>query len=72
VGLVSVRFRVGGLFLSPDPADFALLLDDDGLDFSDAVAHPLPGLYDTSVQSIEFEEVDLSQHRYFSLVVRPL
>lgn len=71
VGLVSVRVRVGGLFLSTDPEDFALLLDDDG-DFSDAVVHPLPGVYDLTVNAVEFNSVDLSRHRFFALVVQPL
>jgi len=71
VGSVSVRFRVAGLFLSPNPADFALLLDEDG-DFSNAVQNTTPGTYDSEAQTIEFSNVDLSEFTYFTLAVKPL
>lgn len=71
VGRVNVRFRVAGLFFSPNPLDFALLQDEDG-DFSNALIAPELGLYDSEAQTIEFRGVDLSQQTYFTLAVRPL
>jgi hypothetical protein len=71
VGTVSLRFRVGGLFLSPEVSDFALLFDDDGA-FSDARVLTGPATYDPGTDSIVFREVALGPERYFTLAVRPL
>jgi len=71
VGRVNIRFRVAGLFFSPNPADFALLLDEDG-DFSNALVSSVTGLYDAEAQTIEFRGVDLALHTYFTLAVKPL
>jgi hypothetical protein len=71
VGTLSMRFRVGGLFLSESPGDFALLLDEDGL-FADARVHVLGARYDSELDAISFEGVDLSGSSFFTLAVRPL
>jgi hypothetical protein len=71
VGTVDLRFRVGGLYLTTDPDDFALLLDADG-NFADAAVHPARGEYDEELGTIEFREVELAPQRFIGLAVRPL
>lgn len=71
VGTVSLRFRVGGLHLTTDPDDFALLLDAGG-SFADAAVHPGRGVYDEELGTIEFEEVELVPQLFVGLAVRPL
>jgi len=69
VGVVNLRFRVGGLPLSPLAQDFALLLDDDN-DFSDADIVVGATLVPNPV-AVSFTGVDLSGHSFFALAVRP-
>jgi hypothetical protein len=70
VGTVTLRFRVGGLFLSLSPGDFALLFDEDG-NFADADVHTGPSSYDTALDAIEFTDVSLPPARFLALAVRP-
>ena len=71
VGTVDVRFRVGGLFLSSDTRDFALLQDDDTR-FADAPVVSTSGVYDPATDTIEFFNIALAAHKYFALAVKPL
>ena len=70
VGTVDLRFRVGGLFLSEQAADFALLFDDDGAFFDARVLGG--GVYDPDLDTIEFRGVPLGPERFFTLAVKPL
>jgi hypothetical protein len=70
VGRVTLRFRVGGLALSDQVEDFALLFDDDGA-FFDARVHAGSARYDRALQAIEFPEVELGPERFFALAVTP-
>jgi hypothetical protein len=71
VGTVTVRFRVGGLFLSPRVSDFALLFDDDGA-FFDARVVTDQAAYDPGLDTIAFRDVMLGPERFFTLAVKPL
>jgi hypothetical protein len=71
VGTVDLRFRIGGLFLSRDPDDFALLFDADGT-FANAAIQPASGVYDGELEAIEFRQVQLAPQGFIGLAVRPL
>jgi hypothetical protein len=70
VGTVTLRFRVGGLFLTASDSAFALLLDHDG-EFSDARVYAGPGTYSPTLETIEFRFVTLGPEPFFALAVSP-
>ena len=70
VGTVTLRFRVGGLFLSEEAADFAVIFDDDGA-FFDARVRTGPAAYDVVTDTIVFRDVSLGPERFFTLAVVP-
>ena len=66
VGTVDVRFRVGGLALPTDAADYVLLYDND-LDFSDATVFTNGATYDAMEDTITFTGLDPALVTYFTL-----